>query len=259
MLVRAETYEDVCQAFRWTVPERFNIAEAACDRHVGARREALVYEDADGRIERFSFEALKDLSSRLANALAANGAERGDRAEPPGLDVLERTVETCRHDMRFAFQQRPHRRRVQRVILARDVELLAACPLVVRLRQREHRLRHDEVARAGRPGQQPVACVELDVAVERAIADRTPMVVEGVHLLPDIPSAHLCERATTVRVMIALRDEDEHREHFHTRGMQTLRAPERYLEALDRETKLAQVLGLERRQKRVPTVAEVLA
>ena len=74
----------------------------------------------------------------------------------------------------------------------------------------------------------------LDAVVERAIADRTPMVVEGVHLLPDIPSAHLCERATTVRVMIALRDEDEHREHFHTRGMQTLRAPERYLEALDR-------------------------
>ena len=58
--------------------------------------------------------------------------------------------------------------------------------------------------------------------------------VEGVHLLPDIPSAHLCERATTVRVMLAVRDEAEHREHFHTRGMQTLRAPERYLEALDR-------------------------
>jgi hypothetical protein len=32
-----------------------------------------------------------------------------------------------------------------------------------------------------------------------------------------------------------------------------------YLDALDRETKLAQVLGLERRKKRVPTVAEVLA
>ena len=74
----------------------------------------------------------------------------------------------------------------------------------------------------------------LDAVVERAIADRTPMVVEGVHLLPDIPSAHLCERATTVRVMLAVRDEAEHREHFHTRGMQTLRAPERYLEALQR-------------------------
>ena len=74
----------------------------------------------------------------------------------------------------------------------------------------------------------------LDAVVERAISDRTPMVVEGVHLLPDIPNPDLCERATTVRVMLAVRDEAEHREHFHTRGMQTLREPGRYLEALDR-------------------------
>jgi 2-phosphoglycerate kinase len=60
------------------------------------------------------------------------------------------------------------------------------------------------------------------------------MVVEGVHLLPDIPSAYLCERATTVRVVLAVSDEADHREHFHTRGMQTLREPQRYLEALDR-------------------------
>lgn len=74
----------------------------------------------------------------------------------------------------------------------------------------------------------------LDAVVERAISDRTPMVVEGVHLLPEIPSGHLCERATTVRALIVVRDEVEHRQHFHTRGVQTLRAPERYLEALDR-------------------------
>ncbi len=74
----------------------------------------------------------------------------------------------------------------------------------------------------------------LDAVVERAISDRTPMVVEGVHLLPEIPSAYLCERATTVRALIVVRDEVEHRQHFHTRGVQTLRAPERYLEALDR-------------------------
>jgi 2-phosphoglycerate kinase len=74
----------------------------------------------------------------------------------------------------------------------------------------------------------------LDAVVERAITDRTPMVVEGVHLLPDIPGPHLCDRATTVRVMLAVRDEAEHREHFHSRGMQTLREPQRYLEALDR-------------------------
>jgi 2-phosphoglycerate kinase len=74
----------------------------------------------------------------------------------------------------------------------------------------------------------------LDAVVERAVADRTPMVVEGVHLLPHIPSPHLREQATTVRALIAVRDEEQHRRRFHTRGMQTLRTPERYLEALDR-------------------------
>jgi 2-phosphoglycerate kinase len=74
----------------------------------------------------------------------------------------------------------------------------------------------------------------LDAVVERAVSDRTPMVVEGVHLLPDVPSAHLREQATTVRALIAVRDEARHRQHFHSRGLQTLRAPERYLEGLER-------------------------
>jgi 2-phosphoglycerate kinase len=34
--------------------------------------------------------------------------------------------------------------------------------------------------------------------------------------------------------MIAARDVEAHRRHFYARGDQTLRAPERYLEALDR-------------------------
>jgi 2-phosphoglycerate kinase len=74
----------------------------------------------------------------------------------------------------------------------------------------------------------------LDAIVERAVADRTPMVVEGVHLLPHIPSSYLREQATTVRAMIAVRDENQHRQHFYTRGVQTHRAPERYLDALGR-------------------------
>jgi 2-phosphoglycerate kinase len=74
----------------------------------------------------------------------------------------------------------------------------------------------------------------VDALVERAISDRTPMVVEGVHLLPNLPSLALCEQATTVRAMIAVRDPKEHRRNFHMRGLQTLRAPERYLEAIDR-------------------------
>ncbi len=94
----------------------------------------------------------------------------------------------------------------------------------------------------------------LDAVVERAISDRTPLVVEGVHLLPDIPSAHLCERATTVRVVLAVRDEAEHRQHFHTRGMQTLRAPGRYLEALDRIRALQEHLVEQAEAAGVPVI-----
>ena len=72
------SYEETYSGFRWRIPERFNIAEAACDRHVGANTTALVYETGAGASE-MSFEHLQDQSRRLANALAAYGVARGDR------------------------------------------------------------------------------------------------------------------------------------------------------------------------------------
>src|SRR3984957_7622208 len=79
MLVRRDTYEKVRDAFAWDIPKRFNIAEAICDRHAGAGREALVFQRADGGVDRYSFDRLQDVSRRLANALAARGIARGDR------------------------------------------------------------------------------------------------------------------------------------------------------------------------------------
>jgi 2-phosphoglycerate kinase len=96
----------------------------------------------------------------------------------------------------------------------------------------------------------------LDGVVERAISDRTPMVVEGVHLLPDVPSPRLCARATTVRLLIAVRDETRHRQHFHTRGMQTLRAPERYLDGLDRIRTVQDYLIAQAEAAGIPVIEE---
>lgn len=80
MLQRGQNYDEVYGGFRWELPERFNIGVAACDRHAdGSGRPALIYEAPDGRIERFSFDDLKLLSNRCANALAALGIGRGDR------------------------------------------------------------------------------------------------------------------------------------------------------------------------------------
>lgn len=79
MLVRAADYADTVQRFAWTVPARFNIAHATCDRHLGANRLALIYQDAAGAVSHYSFERLYELSCRFANALQALGVRRGDR------------------------------------------------------------------------------------------------------------------------------------------------------------------------------------
>src|SRR5215471_10129676 len=79
MLRRGDNYEAIYRDFRWVIPERFNIG-AACDRHAnGEGRLALIHEAPDGTVQRFSFDALKSLSNRLANALSGLGIKRGDR------------------------------------------------------------------------------------------------------------------------------------------------------------------------------------
>ena len=80
MLQRGNSYDEVYGGFRWALPERFNIGVAACDRHAtGEGRLALVYEAPDGTVERFSFDDLKRLSNRCANALSGMGIGPGDR------------------------------------------------------------------------------------------------------------------------------------------------------------------------------------
>jgi acetyl-CoA synthetase len=80
VLQRGNSYDEVYRGFRWALPDRFNIGVAACDRHAtGEGRLALVYEAPDGTVERFSFDDLKPLSNRCANALRGLGIGPGDR------------------------------------------------------------------------------------------------------------------------------------------------------------------------------------
>ena len=74
----------------------------------------------------------------------------------------------------------------------------------------------------------------IDALVQRAISEGTPIVIEGVHLLPDIPDPNLRQQAVAVQVLLAARDEQAHRAHFHARALKTPRSPERYLKAFDR-------------------------
>jgi acetyl-CoA synthetase len=80
MLKKKNTYGEVYQSFRWKVPKYYNIGVDICDRWADERyRLALIYEDEDGKSEKYTFWDLKGLSNRLANALKAYGIERGDR------------------------------------------------------------------------------------------------------------------------------------------------------------------------------------
>jgi 2-phosphoglycerate kinase len=74
----------------------------------------------------------------------------------------------------------------------------------------------------------------IEALMERAVAEGTPMVVEGVHLLPEIPDERLRSRAIVAHALLAVRDEQAHRGHFHMRALQAARPPERYLDAFER-------------------------
>jgi len=80
MLKREHTFTELETNFQWEIPERFNIAIAACDRWAdGSGRRALIVENQHEQAQTFSFDQLKALSNQFANVLIARGIKRGDR------------------------------------------------------------------------------------------------------------------------------------------------------------------------------------
>lgn len=81
MLEGFPTYASAVEGFRWRIGERFNIAEAACDRWAAAdpSRDALFVAGPDGRPVAVSYGALLAGANRVANALAELGVTRGGR------------------------------------------------------------------------------------------------------------------------------------------------------------------------------------
>jgi len=80
MLPKGRSYDAIRDAFRWQVPDRYNMGVDCCDRWAdGSGRPALLHLHADGRLDRITFDALKAESNRLANVLRAHGVGRGDR------------------------------------------------------------------------------------------------------------------------------------------------------------------------------------
>jgi acetyl-CoA synthetase len=76
----ADRYEELYKSFRWSVPERYNMARACCGQWAQDRaRFALYWEDESGATAAYSFWDIQRAANRLSNALAALGVRRGDR------------------------------------------------------------------------------------------------------------------------------------------------------------------------------------
>ncbi len=80
-------------AFRWRIPDRYNIAVDVCDRWARAEpeRPAIIEVSKDWQVAPVSYGWFREHSNRLANALQARGVARGDRIAillPQGRAVL---------------------------------------------------------------------------------------------------------------------------------------------------------------------------
>lgn len=75
-----DEYQSLYRAFRWSVPERMNIASLCCTRWKDdPARVAIHYEDEDGDSASFSYAWLDEQAGRLANVLRDLGVGKGDR------------------------------------------------------------------------------------------------------------------------------------------------------------------------------------
>ncbi|PZP34407.1 MAG: AMP-binding protein [Roseateles depolymerans] len=76
-----DNYEALHAAFRWQVPEHFNIAEACCGRWARETPEAtaIFFDSESGCRAAYSYAQLQRSANRLSNALLAQGVRRGHR------------------------------------------------------------------------------------------------------------------------------------------------------------------------------------
>ncbi len=80
MLQPRDTYSDLVRNFGWPTPRFFNIGVDTVDRHAAdPTRLALIYEEEDGSVTRFTFAQIKQSADRLALALKELGISRGER------------------------------------------------------------------------------------------------------------------------------------------------------------------------------------
>jgi 2-phosphoglycerate kinase len=92
----------------------------------------------------------------------------------------------------------------------------------------------------------------VDAIVERACLERTPLVLEGIHLVPGALRDEQRGRCIAVEAVLAVEDEEVHRSHFAMRGGH--RPAERYLSRFEQIRKLQDYLVEKARDEGVAVI-----
>jgi 2-phosphoglycerate kinase len=88
--------------------------------------------------------------------------------------------------------------------------------------------------------------------VERACDEGTPVVIEGVHVVPGMLTAELRDRCMVVEAVLVVEDADMHRAHFEARGDR--RPAQRYLDRFPEIRHLQQHLSGKAGEHRVAII-----
>lgn len=79
-MLTGKSYRELYDNFKWQIPNHYNIGVDVCDKWANDKnRLALIYVDAHGNDQKYSFRELRNLSNKLANTLKAKGIDREDR------------------------------------------------------------------------------------------------------------------------------------------------------------------------------------
>jgi len=79
LLPDQRNWDAMREGFRWTIPERFNMARACCDSWAEEEPDRVAVIDASDGDRNWTYAQLKDASDRLATVFAARGVGPGDR------------------------------------------------------------------------------------------------------------------------------------------------------------------------------------
>lgn len=99
----------------------------------------------------------------------------------------------------------------------------------------DHGLSHNGAGRHAefqRQAQQVL--VGVQATIERAVAERMPLIIEGIHLLPDLVDRDAVEDRLVVYVVLNVEDANDHRNRFAVRARASERPAGRYQSNLER-------------------------